>query len=283
PQRGDLVKPIFIVSAVVCALCVACHPFESLDQHPFPGDGDSVLDTNDDGHVDGTDPPDISPDVPPDGSCVCPAGELDCDCEDIVDVVEVDVPPTDVGCACPDFIPPDGRFECEDQQCVLVCDETFVDCNGTCVDPDTDAFHCGRCGLQCDSGVCENGRCRCNTTQQGNVCELCCENGRCVYNLDQCETCVPSCTGEESCCNGSCTQTRSDPFNCGMCGRNCVPGPGALSVECINGKCLDVCNGMTAEQCDTSTQACEPLDTPQNCGACGDDCMGTACVVDPRS
>src|SRR5690606_25345892 len=58
-------------------------------------------------------------------------------------------------------------------------------------------------------------------------------------------------------------------------------GPGALSVECINGKCLDVCNGMTAEQCDTSTQACEPLDTPQNCGACGDDRMGTACVVDP--
>ncbi|MEM9691563.1 MAG: hypothetical protein AAGA56_03395 [Myxococcota bacterium] len=41
----------------------------------------------------------------------------------------------------------------------LVCASPEINCGGTCVDTDTDPFHCGGCGVQCATGICTDGDC----------------------------------------------------------------------------------------------------------------------------
>ncbi len=66
-------------------------------------------------------------------------------------------------------------------------------------------------------------------------------------------------------CKGQCTNTDTDPDNCGACGNQCTSG-----ASCSNGRCLcpggqTLCNGTCVN---TSTD-------PKNCGTCGKLC-GTA-------
>ena len=85
-----------------------------------------------------------------------------------------------------------------------------------------------------------------------------------------------TCKAGQTDCNGTCTNTASDPKNCGKCGTAC--GDGSV---CSQSACAANCGGGTTK-CGAS---CVNVQTdPQNCGKCGtacagnDYCDGGACV-----
>jgi formylglycine-generating enzyme required for sulfatase activity/uncharacterized protein YjdB len=73
-------------------------------------------------------------------------------------------------------------------------------------------------------------------------------------------------------CGSTCSNTASDPNNCGACGTVCATtDPNAASVACVASQCLTTCNvGYT--ECNN---ICVNQQTdPNNCGGCGVGCSG---------
>ncbi len=86
---------------------------------------------------------------------------------------------------------------------VEVCDGRDNDCDGIVDNPDllrTDPNNCGACWVQCRSGLCVDGACRC------------------AEGLTMCTECV---------------DTQTHPANCGACGHVCQVG------ACMGGVCVD--------------------------------------------
>ena len=83
-------------------------------------------------------------------------------------------------------------------------------CGGQCVSIRDNAMHCGGCGNACPAGnVCVNG------------------------------TCMQSCPGAQTLCNGTlCVSLGTDRANCGACGNVCPTGQvcsnGACTLECAS-------------------------------------------------
>jgi hypothetical protein len=140
------------------------------------------------------------------------------------------------------------------------------------MDITSDPNNCGGCGISCGGGTCSNGAC--STTQapcsKGHAGQYC--------NLD---------AGTQfACCpGGGCTDTTTDPKNCGRCGSVCDTGLSCVGAKCValtctastqNSYCEDDA-GTLGECCGT---ACvhEGRD-PNNCGGCGITCVsGETCV-----
>jgi len=155
-----------------------------------------------------------------------------------------------------------------DGKCVFACAtgradggvQTFRDCNGSLddgceTDILTDAKHCGLCGHACDPGEhCISGHC--------------------------------GCFSPLSDCGGLCVDTRSSDSNCGACGNvcqkpavGCNPMPPFTAYGCLESQCGQLkcrsgagdCNDDLDEGC--ASDGCEtPLNTNENCGACGHAC-----------
>jgi hypothetical protein len=102
-------------------------------------------------------------------------------------------------------------------------------CDGRCVDPSSDADHCGACGDACAA-------------------EEMCDAG----------ACVPVCHGFT--CGGRCIDIMSDPENCGDCGYSC--GPEAV---CLQGHCYAQ-DGQACESLCLGIYCCE---AGESCGANG--------------
>jgi hypothetical protein len=66
-------------------------------------------------------------------------------------------------------------------------------------------------------------------------------------------------------CQGQCTNTNTDPGNCGTCGNQCTSGTSCSDGQCLCPSGQTLCNGTCVN---TSTDS-------KNCGACGKVC-GTA-------
>jgi hypothetical protein len=119
--------------------------------------------------------------------------------------------------------------------------------NNQCVDLQTHADHCGRCGERCSQN---NGY-------------AVCERGGCVG-----AGCFPGygdCDGELGC------ESRLSTFDhCLRCGDSCAAA--RATSRCEAGACIHECNPGFGN-CDPSGPDCEtPLDTTENCGACGSAC-----------
>ncbi|MGH7296043.1 MAG: hypothetical protein ACRELB_13965, partial [Polyangiaceae bacterium] len=74
-------------------------------------------------------------------------------------------------------------------------------------------------------------------------------------------------------CGGACTNTQTDPSNCGTCGKAC-PGPegGAGGATCTAGTCTLGCSGTTPDNC---SGGCVNLSSdPNHCGVCSNACPG---------
>jgi hypothetical protein len=109
--------------------------------------------------------------------------------------------------------------------------------------------------------------------------------------LCRCAGDVPSISPYHSCsdagrCGGECVDLERDARHCGQCGRACTVAPGrGQVVACVMGTCMTSCVAGRGDCNRNPSDGCEtPLDTVQNCGACGMTCAGAmgampACVV----
>lgn len=101
------------------------------------------------------------------------------------------------------------------------------------MDTDSNRDHCGGCDNACGENACEAG------------------------------SCVLSCPGGQSACDGECVDTSSDVEHCGACGNACFDGQ-----LCAEGAC--VCPGAT-EAC---SDECVDLSLDvRHCGSCNNACV----------
>lgn len=148
---------------------------------------------------------------------------------------------------------------CSGGTCGLTCQNGLVNCGGTCIDPKTSNQHCGA------SGACGAG----DAGSAGTTCALgqLCSNGGCVLTCSAAQpTACPAANPTY------CTNTSTDPSNCGGCNQACAAG-----AACVNAQCT--CPTQEPNACGTgSSQICTNFNAdPQNCGGCGNVCSGGAC------
>jgi hypothetical protein len=80
-------------------------------------------------------------------------------------------------------------------------------CGGTCVDTQTDAAHCGGCGLACHTmQTCEAGDCACppGSIDCGASCDQCCSDLDCAGAGVICEGGLCCIQGGQVCSTGGC-------------------------------------------------------------------------------
>ena len=193
------------------------------------------------------------------------------------------------------------------------CAEGQTDCNGTCVDLQTDDLHCGACDAVCESdlvavnciaGVCTRVSCpaavptycgelgendpnyeaNCvDTTTDPNNCGDCgivCDSGVCEDS---------ACVEDEGCdagltdCGGVCVDLATDMDNCGECGAICESD--LVGVACIEGECVRTsCPAALPDSCGDPNRPVEEhcfdlSSDPNNCGECGVICESGVCSV----
>jgi hypothetical protein len=142
-----------------------------------------------------------------------------------------------------------GYYCCRDSEYCCAgacCSQGSACCNGNCTPLGTNQ-NCGGCGDDCRTSTtgktCLSGQCRCPS------------------GLSPCGN---SCCPPEQCCNGVCKDLKSDPKNCGTCGRDC--NTSTTGRTCVGGQCkctypLSGCGVCTNLKSD-----------PKNCGTCGSRC-----------
>ncbi len=150
---------------------------------------------------------------------------------------------------CGDAMPPAGMLPSETIACVsswiegleVTCEQCGT---GACVDPQTDANHCGSCDAPCPTGVaCVAGTCDCGA--------------------------------HAIACGDVCVDPLSNPDHCGGCDAPCP-------LVCLAGRCASDCGTLVdcdAACVDTTTSAEHCGGCNQPCGA-GQACVDGACVCD---
>ncbi|MCC7534752.1 MAG: hypothetical protein IT379_00990, partial [Deltaproteobacteria bacterium] len=150
----------------------------------------------------------------------------------------------------------------------------------SCVDPTSDADHCGACGQRCPAGAtCVAGTCTCAAGRV--VCPSDGARGTCVditTSVLDCGACGSPCPATFDCVAGvclcpsdrtlcgestpaaRCVDVTTDEGSCGACDRACAPGMICESGRCV-GECAvgDVCT--TSAECRSDPPAALP-DTP---------------------
>ncbi len=192
---------------------------------------------------------------------------------------------------------------CSGGKCAGQCPSTQLECNGKCVDPQTDPILCGakddckgaNSGTACLGGqVCSGGQCLASCPANQIAC-----GGRCIDPLSDlafcgasgdCKgpnagarcgtgelcaagTCGTSCPPGQLNCGGQCVNPKTDPIYCGA-SLDCKAANAGST--CTNGKvCAD---GLCGTNCPAGQVVCagkciDPLLDPVFCGA-STDCKG---------
>ena len=177
----------------------------------------------------------------------------------------------------------DGAGTCVADPCAA---DGATECNGECVDIQSDQAHCGQCNKSCDASVpfCVGGECTSQCT--GTMIEC---GGTCVdpnsdpYNCSDCGIACDEwqiCDGGECACPegltecfGLCVDLATDATYCGACDNPCPDG-----ASCVSGGCQ--CPVGWSECPSGSGGECVYTDRdPNNCGSCGSTCaMDEQCV-----
>ncbi len=152
------------------------------------------------------------------------------------------------------------------------CDEPFIVCDESCVDPQTDPLHCGECEDDCGpGGSCVQGECI-------DACDNTCDEIAEVCVSGTCE-CRPGFNR----CDGTCVDLDIDPLNCGECGELCIEDEGGGKFDlylCEVGECIDMENGC-GEGLSECGQSCVDRQThPLHCGVCNRACDGDEVCID---
>lgn len=157
--------------------------------------------------------------------------------------------PCSVSCVAPQH----GSATCEGNLCTIQCDANRDECDGDCVNTNTDMQHCGECNTMCNAPAnaapsCIAGKCDFTCHDGFDECSGgCIDTQTDVNHCGDCEThcksndgtprcdrgqCKVDCPGEETYCDGACIDLTQDPENCGECGNSCLLG------LCVEGECL---------------------------------------------
>jgi hypothetical protein len=201
----------------------------------------------------------------------------------------------------------------------LVCDAGLTDCGGTCVDLQTNDFHCGGCMLGCAGDqTCCGGRCvelqthdfHCGGCMLGCAGDQTCQGGVCVANAPVCDAgltdcgdgvcrdlqtdnfncggCLMGCAGDQTCQGGTCVANApvceadllNDALNCGACGNACVPNEAFPGPwECRNGFCLPVDFSCPAGFTLCGAECRDLQNSAFSCGACDTTCPTGVCTA----
>jgi hypothetical protein len=168
------------------------------------------------------------------------------------------------------------------------CKNGSIKCGKGCVNPQTDALHCGGCGRRCGINVaCVNGGC------QGGGCpgnQLLC-NELCVDpsdNEQHCGGCGLACLDPFTCvdgrcdcadgtrCGNQCVNTETDEEHCGDCETSCE-----ANQICRQGGCDSetACNPACRpdQVCDEGVCDC-PSDQFECGGLCRECCVSANCA-----
>eukprot|EP00884_Botryococcus_braunii_P012784 jgi/Botrbrau1/21506/Bobra.174_2s0013.1 len=170
-----------------------------------------------------------------------------------------------------------GNATCANKVCDIKCfNDTPTKCTGPfngsglvlpnvtfCVNVNTSIFACGGCGNVCPSDP--NGVTTCALDTQVPPQPACLVT--CNVGFRQCATDLST--------SSDCANIRSDPTNCGQCGRVC-PAPSGGTAICTNGVCgvqcnqgLALCGGVG-----TVPLTCQNLNNDvRNCGVCSRPCL----------
>lgn len=233
------------------------------------------------------------------GQCRCPSGK------DLCSGNCVDLQTSEQNCGnC-------GEACLQGMSCVsgaCACPEGQGYCGGACVSLATNT-DCGRCGNACTGGnVCENGACKCpaGTLKCGSKCvdaltdaancgacgTTCpeagtgavavCTGGKCGRRCTA-DAATELCEGTRTCCGGvGCTDTLTDPANCGTCGNVCPSDAAAgLTGVCDQGTCRQRCaNDAEGQYCvKPSSGGASACDSAGKCAISCTNAAETVCAV----
>ncbi len=148
---------------------------------------------------------------------------------------------------------------CVDGYCVAeeieepVCPgATESECDGECVDVETDENHCGGCGIECSTEV-EDG-------------VPACVDGNCSF----------ACVDGLEACDGECVATDDSLEHCGGCGNECTTADSHAAPSCEDGVCSFVCLG---DRVDCGGECVDIEINDDHCGGCDQSCeVGQGCV-----
>ncbi len=196
---------------------------------------------------------------------------------DVVDAPSVDLGPA----ACR------SNADCSEAGSDAVCDLATGRCVGCTLAPDScaPAQHCDPGTRRCLDGCHRDEGCastpaapRCDPTR--HVCVACLEDAQCGAGegcvANQCvRGCSPGrpCPGGQSCCGGSCVDTRTSAAHCGACGAGCMSANGApacVGSVCAVGMCdpgFGDCDNDPNNGCEVAVGA-----STAHCGTCGNAC-----------
>lgn len=238
-------------------------------------------------------------------NCQCAAGLADCDaatpgCETNILQDKQNCGACDTGCA--DYAP--GTY-CD--QGVCSCTNGLAYCHQYytgCFDLSSDPLACGSCNNACmGNQICVGGICvcppgltfcnfgcfdlannegtcggcnyDCSDHDLGQKCQWDCVAGDCV-GTPACASAGPThklCGGD--CSAGYCTDTATDPNNCGDCDVVCPVGGPHTTRSCSAGQCALPCDpGYSDCDGDLVGTGCEvhTVDDVNHCGSCGTVC-----------
>lgn len=155
---------------------------------------------------------------------------------------------------------------------------SFIECAGTCIDPQNNREHCGGCENKCPAGsICNKGMCQLSCQKGKDVCgETCVDlqsnRNHCGKCKNACEegkfckvgTCQTSCPKEQTECSGKCVDLQSEGAHCGKCGQSCSKGQSCISGTCQCPKDQNLCGDNCVDT----------LSSKQHCGSCKNTCEG---------